>query len=71
MPQFNLEDAKQKMKEYRDYFGGELSRADLIDEAKNIIDLDDIFSKHHDFIGDMANDAQHGLERFKREIGVF
>ena len=39
-----LEIAKQKMKDYRDLFGNELTRKDLIDEAKNIIDLDSILN---------------------------
>lgn len=70
MTKQELETAKQKMKEYRDIFGGELCRKDLIDEAESIIDLDDIFAKHFDFINDMARDAESSLSRFKREIGV-
>lgn len=71
MTKEELEIAKQKMKDYRDIFGGELCRKDLIDEAKSVIDLDDIFAKHFDFINDMARDAESSLSKFKREIGVF
>ena len=71
MTKEELEIAKQKMKDYRDIFGGELNRKYLIDDAKNIIDLDDIFGMHFDYINDMASGAQNSLDRFKREIGVF
>lgn len=71
MTKEELEIAKQKMKDYRDIFGGELNRKDLIDDAKNIIDLDNIFVMHFDYINDMASDAQNSLDKFKREIGVF
>ena len=71
MTKEELDTAKQKMKNYRDIFGGELNRSDLIDDAKNIFDLDRIFQMHFDYIDDMASDAQGGLQRFKREIGVF
>ena len=71
MTKEELEIAKQKMKDYRDLFGNELTRKDLIDEAKNIIDLDSIFGYHFDDLETRANDAQASLERFKRAIGVY
>jgi len=66
-----FETAKQKMKEYRDIFGGELNKKYLIDDAENIIDLEHIINMHYDYIGDMANDAQTSLLKFKQNIGVF
>jgi hypothetical protein len=66
-----LEIAKQKMKEYRDFFGGELNRKDLIDDADSIFDLETILNMHHDYIDAMARDAQSSLSNFKRELGVF
>lgn len=66
-----LETAKQKMMNYKDLFGGELNNKHLIKDAKNVIDLENILNDHHDYIGDMANDAQNSLSRFKRKIGVF
>lgn len=66
-----LEIAKQRMKDYRDLFGGELNRKDLIDDARNIIDLDEVFAKHYDYINDMARDAEANLDNFKHEIGVY
>lgn len=66
-----LENAKQKMKDYRDIFGGELHRKDLIDDADSIFDLETILNMHHDYINDMASDADANLSNFKRELGVF
>jgi hypothetical protein len=63
-----LKKAKEEMKKYTDYFGGELRDKNLIDDAKNVIDLETIFNNHHDFITDMATDAQASLERFKRKL---
>ncbi len=67
----DLKKAKEEMKKYTDFFGGELKDKHLIDKAKNVIDLETIFNNHHDFIADMANDAQASLERFKGSLGVF
>ena len=66
-----LNTAKQKMKDYRDIFGNELNRKDLINDAKNLIDLDEIFGMHYDHIEDMASDAQSSLDKFKSSLGVF
>ena len=71
MTKEDLENAKKRMKEYRDIFGGELNRKDLIDDANSIFDLETILNMHYDYINDMASDAQSNLEKFKREIGVF
>lgn len=71
MTKEELEIAKQKMKDYRDFFGGELNKKYLIDEAKNIFDLEDILNSHFDFINDMASDAESNLSRFKTDLGVF
>jgi hypothetical protein len=71
MTKEELEIAKQKMKDYRDIFGGELSRKDLIDDANSIFQLETILNYHYDYINDMASDAQSSLSNFKREIGVF
>ena len=67
----DLETIKQKMKDYRDIFGGELNRKDLIDDAKSIIDIESIINQHYDYINDMASDAQSSLERFKRDNGIY
>lgn len=50
-----LKKAKEKMKEYTDFFGSELRDKNLIDDAKDIIDLETIINNHHDYIADMAN----------------
>jgi hypothetical protein len=71
MTKEELENTKKRMKEYRDIFGGELNRKDLIDDADSIFDLETILNMHYDYINDMASDAQSNLEKFKRDIGVF
>lgn len=65
-----LEEAKTEMKNYIDFFGGSLRNKDEIDGAKSVEDLDAIFSSHHDFLMDMAIDAQTSLEQFKRKLGI-
>lgn len=65
-----IEQAKYQMEIYVDFFGGSLIDKEKISEAKSIEDLEYIFSRHHDYITDMATDAQASLERFKRKIGV-
>jgi hypothetical protein len=67
----DFEKAKEQMKNYTDFWGGELHDKHLIKDAKNIFDLETILNNHHDYITDMATDAQASLERFKRSIGVF
>jgi len=71
MTKENLEKSKQRMKEYRDIFGGELNGKQLIDDANNIFDLENIFTMHYDYINDMASDAESSLDKFKRHLGVF
>ena len=67
----DLKIAKQKMKDYRDFYGGELSRKDLIEDAKSIFDLEDVFIRHYDYISDMARDAESNLDKFKRDLEIF
>ena len=71
MEKEELETIKQKMRDYRDIFGGELNRIDLLNDAKSIIDLESILNMHYDYIDDMASDAQSHLKKFKRDIGIF
>lgn len=70
MTKEELENAKYQMKIYVDFFGGSLIDKEQIDTAKTVEDLEHIFVRHHDYITDMATDAQASLERFKRKIGV-
>lgn len=62
-----LQEIKDKMKSYRDLFGGQMNVYD-IENAKTFEDLETIFDNHHDFIPDSANDAQGNLERLKRSL---
>jgi len=71
MTKEQIEIAKQKMKEYRDIFGNELCRKDLIEDAKSIFDLEDILNYQSSYIEDMASDSQSDLSKFRKELGVF
>lgn len=71
MTQEELQEIKEKMKAYRDIFGGQLNRSDLIDDAKSIIDLESIVNSHYDYITDMASDAQSSLMKFKQNLGLY
>lgn len=71
MLESELNEIKQKMKDYRDLFGGHLNMYDSIDEARNILDLNEIINRHYDYIEDMARDAQSSLYKFKHEIGLY
>lgn len=71
MQESELNEIKHKLKEYRDFFGGQLNRYDLIDEACNVLDLEKIVDDHYDYISDMASDAKSSLDKFKREIGLY
>lgn len=70
MSSYSLEETKSKMKAYIDFFGGKMNSTD-IENAKSLEELSEIFDKHYDFLGDMANDAQHSLNRFKNSLKIF
>lgn len=63
-----ISETKNKMKEYRDYFGGTLINHSDIDNCKTKKELAEIIQSHHDFIESMATDAQSSLDRFKQKI---
>jgi hypothetical protein len=63
-----IKDQKQKMLEYKDFFGGQLLDYEEIEKAKSKLALAKIIDAHYDHIENMCNDAQHSLERFKKEI---
>lgn len=63
-----IDDIKKQMKEYTDFFGGQLINHSEIDKAETEIELERIIDKHHDYISDMANDAQNSLDRWRRTL---
>lgn len=66
-----LQEIKQKMKEYKDFFGGELLDFYEIDKAQTKQELSAIIDRHYSFLESQCNDAQHALERFHQEIIPF
>lgn len=65
----DIQQIKKEMKEYTDYFGGNLDHF-KIDQAETLKDLYDIFEDHYDRLSDMANDAQNSLDRFRRKLDL-
>lgn len=65
-----MEEIKQKIKEYRDYWGLEIHYQDEIDNATTYSELGDVLNKYHKHIEDMANDAQKDLSGFRKRIGL-
>jgi hypothetical protein len=66
-----IDDIKKQMKEYKDFFGGELLDFHDIDKAETKQELSAIIDRHYSFLEAQCNDAQHALERFHREIIPF
>lgn len=65
-----ITEIKKQMKEYTDMFGQPLLNNSDIDGCKTKRELAEIIDLHHTHIGEVANDAQHSLDRFKRTIGL-
>lgn len=65
-----VEEAKQKVKEYRDFFGGTVLYTDKIEEAQSMEDISIILDMHEDHIEMMCRDAVSHLDNFRRRINV-
>lgn len=61
---------KQKVKDYRDYFGGKILDYDVIDFCSTEEELADLLKNHDNHIEDMCNDAHCSLSRFKKSLGL-
>lgn len=64
----HLDGVRKKMKEYRDFYGGELFGIDEIDKAETDDDLSRIFFEHEQHMESMLSDAISHLERFKKGL---
>lgn len=65
-----MEELRQAIKDYRDYWGLPIHYQDEIEEATTYKELGEILDRYHNFIDDMANDAQCMLSRWRRDIGL-
>ena len=66
-----LKEVKKMLKAYTDFYGSELISRYEIDDAKNVLDLEEIIERHRDFIIDQSTDACAEIDRFKKSLGVF
>lgn len=65
-----IEEVKQQMKEYRDYYGWTLNEYDRIDSCNTLEELKEIIDTHISFIESASLDAECGLNRFKQKLGL-
>lgn len=66
----NIEEIKDRMRNYQDLFGQPLLNHSDINACTTMYELADIIDLHDSHLENMANDAQNALGRFKREIGL-
>lgn len=65
-----IEKIKQKMIEFKDFFGGHLLEVDLIKESNTKEELISIIDNHSTHLEMQLNDALSHLSRFKERIGL-
>jgi len=65
-----IEQAKQKIRGYRDFFGYDIIYQQEIEEATTFEELCEILTYYDKHIEDMCNDAQNHLSRFRKELGI-
>lgn len=66
----NLQEIKEKMIAYKDFFGGDILEIDLVESAKSKTELKSIIANHRTHLEMQANDAQDDLDRFQNSIGL-
>lgn len=65
-----IEIIKEKMLQWKDFYGGDISDVSAIKNAKSKKELAEILNRHSAFLEDMLSDAMSHLEHFKKELGV-
>lgn len=66
-----LEEIKEKMLAWHDFYGGELTEYDRINGAITKYELRVILEDHRTFMEDMLSDAHSHIDNFQRELGLF
>ncbi len=61
---------KEKMKKYRDFYGGDLLEVSEIDKCETKEELNKILENHRAHMEDMLSDAHSHLDNFKRKLGL-
>ncbi len=62
-----IEETKEEMLKFKDFYGFELSRIDEIEQATTKEDLSRILTLHENLLEDMLHDAKSHLDNFKRK----
>ena len=70
MPDISMCEIKKKMKEYRDFFGGDMIGFDKIDKARTKKQLKEIIHEHSTHLEMVARDAQSHIDHFKRTLNL-
>ena len=65
-----IEEVKERLKDYRDYYGWRLREYDSIDSAKTLDELKDIVDDHIRFVESSSLDAESNLILLKRKLGL-
>ena len=65
-----LEEIKEKMLKWSDFYGGDLPDYERIKNAKTEHELERILEEHRSFLECMLSDAHSHLDSFKRELGL-
>jgi len=61
----NIDEIKNEMREFRDFYGGDLLNIDDLDGAQSIEELKVILNNHEKHIDMMLRDACSPLDSFK------
>ena len=65
-----LENIKNEMLEFKDFYGGDFSEWDEIKNAKTKSELAAIIDRRNRFFEDMLSDAMSHLSNFKKKLGL-
>ena len=65
-----IEEIKQQMKNYRDYYGWELTDSNKIDSAETLEELKEIIDSHISFVEAVSLVAESNLNSLKRKLGL-
>ena len=65
-----IENIKEEMLKWRDFYGGDISDTEEIKNAINKKELNGIMEKHRQLLESMLSDADSHLDSFKRKLGL-
>lgn len=66
----NLNELKNKIFEWTDFYGGDIISAEAVRNAKTKKDLADALEEHRSFMEAQLSDAHSHLDNFKKELGL-